>query len=296
MRVRRDGRLSPNAGWSRLLPMAAAGTLAVLWSGQAGAGETAYEYDALGRLIKVTNVTTGAVQIFNYDDASNRDTVALSLGVSFSINDAVVTEGGTLTFTVTKAGVATGSNAVNYATANGGAVAGSDYTAASGTLTFTSSDVTKTINVATTQETSVEGNETLFVNLSSPTNGATLADGQGVGTINNDDGGNTPPIAVDDYVAIGSFTSIQIFPLIGAGADIDTTPGDSLSILSAGPVQGDGGSISISGDKLSITYTKPSTPPIYGCASFEYVVKDLYGATDVGNITVQWGAFCDNGS
>ena len=83
---------------------------------------------------------------------------------------------------------------VNYATANGTALAGSDYTAASGTLTFAPGQTSKTVTVNVTGDTVVEPNETFVVNLSAPT-GATLFDGQGLGTILNDDG---PVLRISD--------------------------------------------------------------------------------------------------
>src|SRR4029077_18279394 len=47
---------------------------------------------------------------------------------------------------------------------------------------------TQTITVAVAGDTKVEPNETFNLNLSNPTNGATISDGQGIGTITNDDG------------------------------------------------------------------------------------------------------------
>jgi hypothetical protein len=76
---------------------------------------------------------------------------------------------------------------VNYATADGTAAAGTDYTAATGTLTFNPGVITQSITVVVTGDTATEPNETVTVDLSSPTN-ATIADGQGVVTITNDDG------------------------------------------------------------------------------------------------------------
>ncbi|HWT00144.1 MAG TPA: Calx-beta domain-containing protein [Pyrinomonadaceae bacterium] len=79
---------------------------------------------------------------------------------------------------------------VKYATANGttsAAAAGTDYTAvALTTLTFTPGQTAKIINVQVKGDTVKELNETFFVNLSAATNAA-IADGQGLGTIVNDD-------------------------------------------------------------------------------------------------------------
>ena len=105
---------------------------------------------------------------------------------AFWINDASVTEGGNLTFTVTKVGSTVLTHAVSYATASGTAAA-NDYTSASGTLSFAPSESSKTIIVPTTADIVVEPAETVLVNLSNPTAGATITDSQGVGTINNDD-------------------------------------------------------------------------------------------------------------
>ena len=91
------------------------------------------------------------------------------------------------TFTVTRSG-GTAAFDVNYATSNGTAtVADSDYVAASNTLHFGANQNTQTISVTINGDTKVEGNETFNVVLSNATNGATISDSQGVGTITNDD-------------------------------------------------------------------------------------------------------------
>ena len=107
------------------------------------------------------------------------------------------TEGNTGTrpfaFTVTLSAAYDVPVTVDYATANGTATAGSDYQAASGTLTFAPGETSKTITVLVNGDRLAEPNETFFVNLSSPTN-ATIADGQGVGTIVDDE----PRISISD--------------------------------------------------------------------------------------------------
>lgn len=118
---------------------------------------------------------------------------------TLSISDAAALEGsasapGMLTFTITLSEAAAGPVSVKYATANGSAVAGQDYQAASGTLTFAAGETSKTINVAAIGDGVLEGNETFNLVLSSPT-GATLADGTGRGTIEIDDA--APPAGGD---------------------------------------------------------------------------------------------------
>lgn len=109
------------------------------------------------------------------------------------INDPpAALEGGAFVFTVTNTG--TGAASVTYSSANISAAAGTDYGAVSGVLNFGSSDTSKTITVATYTDTVTEANETLAINLSSPTGGATVSDAQGVGTIISDDAGGYAPI------------------------------------------------------------------------------------------------------
>jgi hypothetical protein len=113
---------------------------------------------------------------------------------SLSINNASVTEGNSgnaiASFTVTLSVAASQTVTVNYSTADGTATAGSDYTATSGTLTFPAGTRTRTIGVSVLGDTTTEPNETFTVGLSGAAN-ASISQGQGTGTIVNDDG--TPP-------------------------------------------------------------------------------------------------------
>src|SRR5262249_43581762 len=82
---------------------------------------------------------------------------------------------------------------VDWATADGTATAGSDYQSGSGTLTFAPGETAKTITILVNSDRLFEPTETFFVNLSAPTN-ASIAAGQGVGTIVDDD----PRISISD--------------------------------------------------------------------------------------------------
>lgn len=118
---------------------------------------------------------------------------------TLSVNDVRVWEGnsGTVnaTFTVSYVGNAIPVS-VQYATANGTAIAGSDYVQKTGTLVFNAPPPvtelgglptqTQTVTVQVVGDTNKEENETFFLNLSNPVN-ATIADSKGVGIINDDD-------------------------------------------------------------------------------------------------------------
>jgi hypothetical protein len=120
---------------------------------------------------------------------------------SLLLSDASAAEGtasgGTAIFTVAVNGSTTQTVTVDYATANGTATAGSDYTAASGTLSFPPGVTSRTISVPITGDADVEPNETFTVTLSSAAN-ASIADGLGVGTIVNDDAPVVSAITIND--------------------------------------------------------------------------------------------------
>src|SRR5262249_23435750 len=84
---------------------------------------------------------------------------------------------------------------VGYATANGTAIAGQDYTTTAGTLTFAPGTTTQQITVPVLGDTTFEADETFSLNLSNPVN-ATISDAQGIATITNDD--PAPTLAVND--------------------------------------------------------------------------------------------------
>lgn len=193
-----------------LVFLALAAWLAVLAPASQALAQTNYSYDEHGRLKRVDYVEAGLSVIYDYDDAGNRVLVSAGLSaVSFSINDASATEGGNITLTVTKTGVSEVAESVNYATANGTALAGSDYTAKSGTLIFAPTETTKTIVIATINDTADEPAQTFNVNLSAPTGGATISDGVGVGTINDNDPG--PAFSINDVsVAEGGTLSFTV--------------------------------------------------------------------------------------
>jgi YD repeat-containing protein len=125
---------------------------------------------------------------------NDNDTAATCSGVSFRVSDDADDEGTPLGFVVTKSGSTTSSCGVSYATANGTAITPNDYATVSGTLTFAANETTKTVSVTTVIAGPGEGDEYMYLDLSSPTGGATITDSRGQGTIYNyfDDGGGCP--------------------------------------------------------------------------------------------------------
>ena len=119
---------------------------------------------------------------------SNTVTATVRGPVTISVADAEAEEaaGATIDFAVTLNRAAAGTVTVDYATADGTATAGEDYTAASGTLTFAAGVLTQTVAVTLLDDAIDEGRETFTLTLSNPS-GAVIADGEAVGTIINTD-------------------------------------------------------------------------------------------------------------
>ena len=200
----------------------------------------------------------------------------------FAVNNTSVTEGGTLTFTISKTGAAAGTFSVNYATANGTAAAGSDYTPRSGTHSFSSSQTSKTVSVSTIQDGNVEANETLYLNLSGPTGGSTISDSQGIGTINNDDVPNVPPNAINDSYSWlvpwdRPVPDKYISPLLN-----DSDPdGGTLSIVSITQPPG-----AVSATLTSLNRIRLDINTTLYTGSMTYTISDGQGGTDTATIFI----------
>ena len=95
------------------------------------------------------------------------------------------------TFTVTRSGSTTGTNAVNWTVTETGtnAANAADFggTLPSGNVTFAAGETSKIITINVKGDITQEANETFSVRLSNPSNGATLTTATATGTIQNDD-------------------------------------------------------------------------------------------------------------
>lgn len=147
---------------------------------------------------------------------------------SVSVNDSSTSEGTggskNLTFTVALSLASGKPVSVNYATSNGSAIAGFDYTALSGTLTFTPGATSQPLNVALNTDSLDEDNETFQMTLSAPVN-AILGDSSGTGTITDDD--NPPTVNINDVtVAEGTGGSTTA----NFTASLSTPSGKTISV------------------------------------------------------------------
>ncbi len=156
--------------------------LAVLVSARAVADPPAtatQSYDDAGRLTGAA-YSDGRSAQYVYDAAGNRTSVALAVPsqtLQFSAPSYSVSEtGGTVALTVTRSGSTAGAVSVAYATSNGSATAGTDYTATSGVLNWASGDgASKSFSVVILDDAASEGDESFGATLSNATGGAAIA-------------------------------------------------------------------------------------------------------------------------
>ena len=136
--------------------------------------------------------TGGTGSGFGYATAVLNTRIGCPASVSLSVAGGSVAEGNagssSLSFGVTLSTPVSWPVTVQYATADGAAVAGSDYEAASGTLTFAPGETQKTVAVTVFGDTAIEGEESFFLDLSAA-DGAPIETAQGIGIILNDDDG-----------------------------------------------------------------------------------------------------------
>jgi hypothetical protein len=119
---------------------------------------------------------------------------------TLSIADVTASEAaGGFAFVVTRSGSASGSASVSFATADGTAVSPADYASASGSLSFAPGATSAAVVVSVVSDNMDENNETFTVTLSNPV-GATIGDGEGTGTIQDDD--PIPVVSIADGAVV----------------------------------------------------------------------------------------------
>ena len=233
-------------------------TVTVDYETSDGTAEASSDYTTTsGTLTIAPNTTTGTISVSVLDDevveGDETFTVVLSgasgatiedgegLGTildddgvepppglpTLSIGDATVDEGGgSAQFTVTLSEASGAEVTVGYATSNETARAGRDYTTTSGTLTIAPNTTTGTISVSVLDDEVVEGDETFTVELSGAS-GATIVDGEGVGTITDDDGEEPPPglptLAIDNVTVAEGGGSAQFTVTLSEASGAEVT-------------------------------------------------------------------------
>ncbi|HJQ34841.1 MAG TPA: Calx-beta domain-containing protein [Pyrinomonadaceae bacterium] len=148
-----------------------------------------------GLALAANNTATGSQGTYTFGNRMpvNFQTVEAVNPTTIKVNDVTAAEGNAgstgAVFTVSLEAPTNQTVTVDYVTFNGTATAPGDFLVVNGTVTFSPGQTTRFVTVPVNGDTLPEGNETVILNLSNPTN-ALLADSQGVATITDDDASN----------------------------------------------------------------------------------------------------------
>ena len=127
-------------------------------------------------------------------------------------------ENGTATVTVTRMNGADGAGSVRYATSDGTATAGVNYTASSGVLNFAPGQTTRTFTIPIIQDNTINGNLSVNLTLSNAQGGPTLGGRKNAVLIIIDSPGKlqfgSPSYAIPEELGT---TSLSIVRTIGVG-------------------------------------------------------------------------------
>ena len=170
-----------------------------------------------GVTIKATNTLSYSLTVSDQPPASENSTPSLSAGDAAVVQSPTASTNALLGVTLSEAA---GSNVtVSYATANGTAIAGTDYTATNGTLTFSPGETSKTVPVAVLAGQIPQGTSKNFTLKLSTPSGANLARDAGTITIN---GTYNPPPSL-------SIADLTINQPLSGGSPTNATFNISLS-------------------------------------------------------------------
>jgi Ca2+-binding RTX toxin-like protein len=217
------------------------------------------------------------------------------------VSDQVVDESaGTVTFAVSLSRPSTGTVSVNYATADGTALAGSDYVAqTSHTLSFSPGEMVKTVTVSLINDTAAEGREYFDLVLSGPVGATLLTQTHGRATIGANDtpAVAAPLISVSDAVAGESDGKLEFVVSLSAPSTnvVSVNFNDSNeTALNGSDYLAQSGSLTFAPGQTTQVVTIPLLDDTTA-ESAEYMTLNLFGAVN-GTVARQagWGTILDN--
>jgi hypothetical protein len=244
---------------------------------------------------------SSAIATITGDAAAAVGSLQLSAS-SYGIGQAA----GIVSVTVDRTGGSSGAVSVTYATVNGTAVAGTDFTASSGTLSWASGDTaSKSFTVPVINLTPFSGNKAFTVELSGPTGGATLSSPSSAGVT----------IAGSLVVSTGTTAWVYYNGVFNWGGDWSFAATPNYTDTSGAPIEGGydievttqqwGGwqpfvnancqsNISLCFNTTPYSYIIFSAKPVV--ANQTFLVDFLSSGDTTDGVAVQAAAYCSGGS
>lgn len=241
----------------------------------------AFSFDAVDKAGNVTHCNVPAVALIN-----------------LAVADASIPEGNSGTSTVnvpvTLSQAASQPVTVKYATGYGSATAGSDYVYTEGTLTFTPGQTSKNVSITINGDTTLEANETFFVQLYDPQLwlGVTLSDRWGQVTILNDDAGTLPTVSIADAPPVNESAGPAVFTVtMSAASTSSVTVSYATAYGSATP------GVDYTAQDSSVTFapgetSKPISVPIIDDPNWEpdeSFFMQIYNLQGPATLGTHWG-------
>ncbi|ACB54626.1 hypothetical protein cce_5280 (plasmid) [Crocosphaera subtropica ATCC 51142] len=219
-------------------------------------GDTTVEPDETF-VVNLNNLQANGRNII-LSDSQGIGTIENDDGANLSITNVNLVEGDNGTqqfvFSVTLSNTISGGATVDFTTAdNTATTTDNDYTATSGTLTFSgNAGEVETITVDVIGDTEVELNETFLVNLSNASSGVTIADGQGTGTIVNDDAAS---LSISDVTLSEGNNGTQLYTFtvtldeaVDTGFTVDYATANNTASIGDGDYTAVNGTLSFDGN------------------------------------------------
>lgn len=230
---------------------------------------------------------TSATLTITENEIRQPGTLALS-SATYSVDE----NAGPVTIDVTRTGGSDGQVTIQYATSSGTATQNTDFTGASGTLTFADGVVSQSFQVSITDDVIYEGaDETFTVSLANPGGGGIVGTpSTGTVTILENDPippVNDPPVAVNNSYDATEDNALTIVAPGVLGNDADANSDPLTAVLNAGPANG-GLTLNTNG---SFTYT-PNTN-FNGSDSFTYHANDGQDDSNIATVSITVDAVND---
>ncbi len=211
-------------------------------------------------------------------------TIQLSAG-SYTVGEAA----GSVVVTIMRVGTSLAGNvSVSYATGNGSALSGLDYTARAGVLTFNAGETSKTVSIPILNDTLVEPDESFTFTLSNPTGGASLVTpASATITIKSDDAGGQVKFSAPTYSVSESAGNVSITVVRTGGTASAVTVGYATA---NGTATGDvdygetAGTLTFAAGQTSATIVVPilQDPRPEGNETFTVTLSNPQGGATLG--------------
>lgn len=205
-------------------------------------------------LVQIRIMTTNAVgndEFVGIDDIVISGITAATASVQFNAATYSGSESNSAVITVTRTGDTSGASSVTFSTVAGGTALGgscgtADYVTTSQTVTFTTGETSKPVNVQICSDMTVESTETVNLALTNPSGGTTLG-GQSTAVLNISDAAsqnrNPAPITVNGGSPADLYPSTinvsgaptNVFRIRVTLYDFLATPGNHVDVLLVGP-------------------------------------------------------------